>query len=1003
MRKFLSGCVLGLSPLFSYAQSTSTPAAYWQQEAKYSIDVVLDDQQHLLTGKEELQYTNNSPDQLTFIWFHLWPNAYRDNTTALAKQLRRNGDLKFEFAKPEQRGFIDQLDFKVNGQPTSLEFDPTNPDVAKLLLPQPLAPGASITITTPFRVKLPESFSRMSHLGQSYQVTQWYPKPAVYDRKGWHQMPYLQNGEFYSDFGSFDVRITLPANYVVGATGVLQNADEQARLDQLAAATALKKTSKDFGKDESFPASSPETKTLRFVQDKVHDFAWFADKRFNVLKSGVTLPSGRQVTSWVMFLNKDAQRWIKALDNVNSALLNYSKWVGEYPYASATAVDGALSAGAGMEYPMVTVTQVSADAVVHEVGHNWFYGILATNEREHPWMDESVNTYFHHRVLALDTAGGIYTKIMRSPVLKKAASFAGVDQQTIQAGSYIPYQAMATRGLYQAPSQPSAALTNNNYGVALYMTAPAQLKYLASYLGQDKFDAAMQAYYQRWQFRHPYPEDMQAVFEESAGQKLSWFFQDMLNNTRTYNASVSDVQATDTVKVLVRNDSPAPFAVPVASLDAQGRVLETQWTPVLGVTDEDDETQLNFRRENVAAVVIDPTYLTPELNRRDDRMKTQGSFRRVESIRFQPLLGVQRWDRAAINFIPVVGANTSDKLMLGAAFYSNPAVLQRLSYVAMPMYSFNQKELNGIGMLNVNVLPDRYARQIVTGVLLQRFERYRKVEPSITFLLPAADFDAPQHRVKFASASIYLQDEQHTSSIQTIEYGVKGGNARQHWNADVEYNKLTRDRELEDRNANLLRASATVEQFYAPKKRIQVRLFGGRFLSNISAQASDSLLAERDVPQPYVLGLSGSPDYRYQTAFLDRQQISPALAAQRHQTDDRDGAFKAYMPATSTKWLASLNVLADLPVTSLKAFVDLGAMQNKVTVAEGRKAQRLFYDAGLVVPFFGNRLQFYLPVAGSQFENGLPGSRKDFTDNIRFVFHLESLNPFRILDEQLAK
>ena len=121
------------------------------------------------------------------------------------------------------------------------------------MLPQPLAPGASITITTPFRVKIPDSFSRFGHVGQSYQITQWYPKPAVYDQKGWHPMPYLDQGEFYSEFGSFDVRLTLPANYVVGATGVLQNPEEQQHLDSLAAATALKKTAADFGSDLTLP------------------------------------------------------------------------------------------------------------------------------------------------------------------------------------------------------------------------------------------------------------------------------------------------------------------------------------------------------------------------------------------------------------------------------------------------------------------------------------------------------------------------------------------------------------------------------------------------------------------------------------------------------------------------------------------------------------------------------------------------------------------------------
>ncbi|MBX0290877.1 M1 family metallopeptidase [Hymenobacter sp. HSC-4F20] len=987
MKKFLSVSGLALVPGLLLAQR---PAPGWQQQTTYSIDVTLDDQQHTLRGQEELTYTNNSPDTLPYLWFHLWPNAYRNNSTAFARQLLRNGSRKFQFASAAQRGFIDGLDFRVNGQPAVLQYDGQNPDMAKLILPQPLAPGASITITTPFRVKVPDSFSRFGHVGQAYQITQWYPKPAVYDQKGWHPMPYLDQGEFYSEFGSFDVRITLPANYVVGATGVLQNPDEQQHLAQLAAATAAKKTQQDFGNDLKFPASAAQTKTLRYVQDRVHDFAWFADKRFNVLKSGVTLPSGKQVTSWVLFTNKDAEKWVKGLQDINKALTYYSQWVGEYPYASATAVDGALSAGSGMEYPMVTVTQPAA--IVHEVGHNWFYGILASNERDFPWLDEGVNSYVENRIAELDNpAAGQLEFLAKSP--KLAATF-GVEGLPAAALNQVPYQALASRGLDQPVSGVSSGeYSKLNYGLVVYGKTASLLKYLAGYLGQEKFDAAMQAYYQRWQFRHPYPEDMQAVFEEVSGQDLDWFFQKMLTTQHRYDAAVSDILVEqDAVKVLVRNDSPAPLAVPVATLDAQGQVLETQWTPVFGGTedDEQDETQLNFRRAGVAAVVVDPAYLTPQLNRRDDRIKTSGSLRTWEPLRLKPLASVERWDRQTINWVPVLGANTSDKFMLGAAFYNNALAPKRLNFLAMPMYSFNRNEVNGIGALSLNVLPRSTARQLLTGIQVQRFERYRKVEPSITLLLPHSAYNTPQHLVRLANTTVRSQDLDRTSSFQTLEYAVRAKNALQSWSAHVEFNYLTPDAEVDNtaREAALLRATATYSRYYNAKKQIRARLFGGHFLKS----GSES---------PFVIGLSGSPDYRRQTAFLDRQRISDTFTAQVHQTDDRDGAFKAYLPVSSRRWLSTLGVEADLPVTPLAVFADFGATAEYRFIV--RAPQRLYYDAGLVLPLAKNILRLYLPVAGSQYADGLPSSRQDFTNRIRFVLHLEELNPFRVLNEQLAQ
>jgi hypothetical protein len=992
----LPGLALGQKPKPKPA-APKAAGPYFQQEVNYSIDVALDDKAHTLAGREELTYTNHSPQALTFIWFHLWPNAYKDNSTAFARQQLRDGKRRFQFAPAGDRGFIDGLDFKVNGQAAKLEFDPQNADIAKLVLPQPLAPEASATISTPFRVKIPASFSRFGHVGQSYQVTQWYPKPAVLDRRGWHPIPYLDQGEFYSEFGSFDVTITLPTNYVVGATGELQNPDERARMDALAATAASKKTAKDFGADLSFPASDATTKTLRYKQDRVHDFAWFADKRFNVLKSGVTLPSGRAVTSWVLFTNKEPEKWIKGLQDVNDALTYYSRWVGEYPYSTATAVDGALSAGGGMEYPMVTVTMPSA--IVHEVGHNWFYGILGSNERDFPWMDEGVNTYVEQRVSGLDTlpAKGFHGFTKLPAGVKRTF---GLENLPASAFDQVPYQAVASRNLDQPVQGPNAAdYTMLNYGIVVYQKTGSLLKYLAGYLGQDKFDAAMHLYYQRWQFRHPYPEDMQAVFEESTGQKLGWFFQGMLTNTQHYDADIQTLASfSDVVKVLVRTDSPTPWAVPVSSVDANGRVLETLWTAPFGNTDADAEeeatSQLNFRRANVAALVVDANYVTPQLNRRNDRLTVADHPSRFTPIRLRPLASVERWDKATISWLPVLGANTSDKFMLGAAFYNSPLVPKRLQYLAMPMYSFNRNELNGIGTLQLNVLPASFAQRATIGFTAQRFERYVKTEPSLTLVWPHAPGRGPRQLLKLANTIVHDEDRRQTGVFQAIEYHVRQANALQGWSAAVDLNRMIASNadDQADRGSVLLRASASYFRFYSQKKKVQARLFGGRFLQQPSNPS-------------FVLGLSGSPDYRRQTTFLDRQQISPTFAAQRHQTDDRDGAFKGFLPVYSTNWLSTLNLQVDLPVTDLAVFADFGATRDYFQTSESttRAAQRLYYDAGLVLPVVRDIFQLYLPVAGSQYANGFPSSRQDFTDRIRFVLNLTTLSPFRQLDEQLAR
>ena len=1004
---FLGALLLVVAPALAQRPTKARPKAaatsaadkgpYFQQEVNYSIDVKLDDRAHVLRGREELTYVNNSPKPLAFIWFHLWPNAYRDNNTAFGRQQLVQGSRKFQFAPPADRGFIDSLSFSVDGQPATLQYDPLNPDIAKLLLPQPLAAGATARLVTPFRLKIPASFSRLGHVGQSYQISQWYPKPAVLDRRGWHPMPYLDQGEFYSEFGSFDVSITLPTNYTVGATGELQNPDEQARLAALAVADSAKKTSKDFGADMSFPPSAATTKTLRYRQDKIHDFAWFADKRFHVGQSTVTLPSGQQVATMVLFTNKEPQKWRKGLQNVNTAIRYYSQWVGDYPYRAATAVDGALSAGGGMEYPMVTVTQ--PEAIVHEVGHNWFYGILGSNERDFPWMDEGLNSLLENRIGELsDPHYGMLSGPATKPRAARALGFDGLPNAGL---AQLPYQALASRGLDQPVQGPTSAdYTTINYGAAVYSKTASLFRYLAGYLGQEKFDAAMRAYYARWQFRHPYPEDVQAVFEESTGQKLGWFFQQMLTKTTHYDADLSAVAVfPDVVKVLVRTDSSLPWAVPVSSVDAQGRVLETLWTPPFGNTDPDaDEeatSQLNFRRPDVAALVVDAGYLTPQLNRQNDVLRLEKSAapqRLATPLVLRPLLSVERWDRRTINYLPVFGANTSDKFMLGAAFYNNVLAPRRLSYLAMPMYSFVRNELNGIGSLALNVLPERLGRTAEVALTVQRFERYLKIEPRITFTLPHRPGHGPTHRLSLANTNLELQDlDGRNHNIQALDYTGSGGNALQGWLAQVEFNRFT-STAIEARATQplLLRAEASYYRYYAKKRAVKVRLFGGRFLQN-------------SPNSEFFLGLSGSPDYRRQTAFLDRQQISPTFAAQTHQTDERDGGFRAFLPVLSQRWLSTLSLQADLPVTNLAVFADFGLTADKMTLPGlDRAAQDTFYDAGLVVPL-GGILNLYLPLAGSQYANGLPASRQDFTDRIRFSLRLDKISPFRLLDSQLAR
>ncbi|MFZ9388844.1 MAG: M1 family metallopeptidase [Chitinophagaceae bacterium] len=492
--------------------SVSGQTGYWQQKVNFSIDVTLNDRDHSLDGFEKIEYINNSPDTLHFIWFHCWPNAYKNDKTAFTDQSLENGDTRFYFSDKEQKGYMNKLDFRVNNVSASTEDHPRHIDILKLILPNPLPPGQKITITTPFHVKLPYNFSRGGHDGQSYQATQWYPKPAVYDRTGWHPMTYLDQGEFYSEYGNFDVRITVPANYVVAATGELDDAREKEWLIQRTHFTwepLKQKEQNAVGQYKTryqlFPESTRETKTLGFRQENVHDFAWFADKRFIVNTDTCRLTSGRIIEVSTYFTPGEKETWHNSLRFAKRAVRFYSEQVGEYPYSTLRVVQGPESFGGGMEYPGITVISPeknpkSLDVVIaHEIGHNWFYSILGTNEREHPWMDEGMNSYYEAR----------YQK-----------QFYGNKPKWEQ----LLFETQAIERKDQPIETPSEQFSLVNYGLVAYYKTAEWMRYLESQLGSELFTRSMQNYFRRWQFKHPQPADFKNSIEESSSKNLDTEF-----------------------------------------------------------------------------------------------------------------------------------------------------------------------------------------------------------------------------------------------------------------------------------------------------------------------------------------------------------------------------------------------------------------------------------------------------------------------------------------------
>jgi len=966
-----------LFPISLFAQD------YWQQEVNYEIHVSLDDRKHQLHASETIEYINNSNTPLTFIWFHLWPNAYQDGRSALSKQMRQDGDLSLYFSNHRDRGWIDSLDFHVNGEKARFEVDHRHQDMGRLFLDKPLQPGERITITTPFRVQIPKGiFSRLGHLGQAYQITQWYPKPAVFDKSGWHQMPYLGQGEFYSEYGSFDVHITLPENYVVGATGDLVKGETElawlnGKVKETEAITEFNQ------RDLSFPESSPHTKTLHYHQQQVHDFAWFADKRYHVLKGEVALPvSGRKVTTWAMFTNNEAHLWKNAIEYLNDATYYYSLWVGEYAYNHVTAVDGVLSEGGGMEYPNVTIIGESGDAasleevIMHEIGHNWFYGMLGSNERDHPWMDEGLNSFIelrymqrkHPNLMLRDVYGG-------RKLMDLGMKWAGVYNMKHDKLGMHAYT-LSGRGNTDQPIElHSNDYTSVNYGTVVYMKTAIVFNYLMQYLGTDKMNDLMLEYFERWKFKHPQPEDFEAVAQEVVGDSLKWFFDDLIRGEKKMDYAITQVKKEEgklRLKVTNIGRISAPFPVSTMLGD---EVKTTQW--FAGI---DRSGWIEVECSDCDAVVIDSDEIIPDINRKNNQMRVNGIFRKTEKLQPRFVLYYENPKRSQFAYSPILGWNNYDGFMLGAAVYNNLLPINKFDYTLMPMYAFGSNTFTGYGKFAYTFHQNQRYPNVTLSLEGQRFDAGQRpsmpnnvVRPELSFhFLPNKRRSNITHDIRLRD-NIYLSDRgKVVRNIPQITYGFNYGFA-------PHFAEVNADLQWVNSEAKL-----GLEAIYRFKfKRgygIRARLFFGKFILKSSSPEFNFRMSSQ----------KGSQEYLYEGTFLGRFENNGFLS---QQTIESDGGFKSYFRVGQTSdWLLALNLSSSLyRKIPIELFMSVGTYADAKSAFPG--SQLFLVEFGASVILIRDVLEVHFPFLYSRdVKTDIETNTGNYGQQIRFTFNLNELH-----------
>lgn len=977
---------------------------YWQQEVNYEIDVRLDDERHELHGSEVIEYINNSPNTLNYVWFHLWPNAYRDGKTALSKQMRQDDDLTLFFSKYRDRGWIDSLQFMVNGNAVRMELDMKNPDICRVFFDEPIPPGGKAIISTPFRVVIPKGiFSRLGHLDQAYQITQWYPKPAVYDKDGWHQMPYLGQGEFYSEFGTFDVYINVPENYVVGATGDLVDGEKElAWLNQKVEETKAKIDAVDY-RDMSFPPSSPNTKTLHYHQEKVHDFAWFADKRYHVLKGEVALPeSGRKVTTWAMFTNNEADLWKNSIDYLNDATYFYSKWVGEYPYNHVTAVDGVLSEGGGMEYPNITIIGESGDAVsleeviMHEVGHNWFYGMLASNERDHPWMDEGLNSFIEHRYMN-----------RKFPDLKLHDIYGGrklIDFGMKWLGAYnLEYDKLGLHAYnLQARSnkdQPielhSNRYTSINYGSIVYMKTAVAFNYLENYLGREKMDEILHTYFDRWKFKHPQPEDFETVAQEVTDDSLKWFFDGVIRSTDKIDYSVGRIKKSgDTLLVKVNNlgKVAAPFPMSViqgedtVSIGWQSGFKKSGW--------------ITIPCSDCDKVIIDADEVVPDINRKNNAMRVNGVFRKTETIQPRFLAYYENPNKTQFALAPTMGWNSYDGYMLGFAIYNDIIPKNKFSYMLMPMWAFGSRTITGSGRLAYTFHQRQQFPNVTIAVSGHRFNVGRihsRYNPSDSFspqlprnvIRPELKFDfLPQNRRSNRTQSIRLRNTMYISeaghvvrNIPQLTYHYKQAFA-------PHIGELTADLQWLNNEAKL-----SFEAIYRFKFKkgygIRARMFFGKFITKASTRSFNFRMSS----------FREADDYLYDGTYLGRKPTNGFLDQQMMEAD---GGFRSnFIVGQSADWLWALNLTSTVyRKIPIEFFASVGTYAGAKDAFPG--SQLFLAEFGASVILVRDVLEVHFPFFYSKdIRENIKLRTSNYGQQIRFVFNLNELKPKERLQQLL--
>ncbi|MDN5200464.1 M1 family metallopeptidase [Fulvivirgaceae bacterium BMA10] len=483
----------------------------WQQAVEYKMDIQMDVKSHQFKGKQNLIYTNNSPDTLNRVFYHLYFNAFQPGSMMDVRSRNiqdPDGRVKDRISKLKENeiGYQKVASLTQNGKAVNFEVSGT---ILEVTLNEPILPGAKTEFNMEFKAQVPLQIRRSgrdNHEGIAYSMTQWYPKLAEYDHEGWHSNPYIGR-EFHGVWGDFDVKITIDSKYTIGGTGYLQNPDEIGHGYE-DAGTEVK-----HGKGKL---------TWHFVAKNVMDFAWGADADYTHTTAQV--PNGPKLHFFYQSNNKTEKNWTDLKSYAVKAFEYMNEHFGKYPYEQYSFVQGG---DGGMEYPMATLLLGETSfrglvgTAVHELIHSWYQHLLGTNESLYAWMDEGFTSYATSEVMSV---------LFNS-------------NQNPHKYSYLGYLSLVKAGL-EEPSSLHADHFNTNraYSISAYSKGAVFLNQLKYIIGKEAFDRGMLRYFNTWKFKHPTPNDFIRIMEKESGLELHWYLNYWIHTTKTIDYAIKSVK-----------------------------------------------------------------------------------------------------------------------------------------------------------------------------------------------------------------------------------------------------------------------------------------------------------------------------------------------------------------------------------------------------------------------------------------------------------------------------